>query len=181
MNHEKLRNEVESLLGHSLTTSADFEDLSRRIFRKTHEQISPTTIKRIWGYLREDVTPRKGTLDTIAIFCGYRSYQDLLNADDDSQSNEVFSRTLASSDLRVGQQVLLTWPPGRRCVIRYEGYGIFRVIEAHRTKLNSGDTFRCHLMVEHQPLILVELVHNGEKNIQYVAASKDGISFEILD
>ena len=98
-----------------------------------------------------------------------------------SQSNEVFSRTLASSDLRVGQQVLLTWPPGRRCVIRYEGYGIFRVIEAHRTKLNSGDTFRCHLMVEHQPLILVELVHNGEKNIQYVAASKDGISFEILD
>lgn len=71
---EQLRNAVERTIGKTLETNKDFERLSNSIYDKTHVSISATTLKRIWGYLSEGVTPRRYTLDQLARFIGFDDF-----------------------------------------------------------------------------------------------------------
>ncbi len=72
----KLREQIEGVIGRKMKTPKDFEFLSECIFEKFHEKISPTTLKRLWGYLSESTTPRKSTLDILSMFVGYANWKD---------------------------------------------------------------------------------------------------------
>ena len=54
---ERLREEIESLVGRKMKTPKDFDFLAEQIFEKIHETVSPTTLKRIWGYLAKTKNP----------------------------------------------------------------------------------------------------------------------------
>ena len=58
----RLRKKVEETFGREIKTPKDFENLSQVVNDRTDNYISATTLKRMWGYLTEPVTPRKGTL-----------------------------------------------------------------------------------------------------------------------
>ena len=72
----KLRELIEGVIERKMKTPKDFEYLSECIFEKFHEKISPTTLKRLWGYLPESTTPRKSTLDILSMFVGYDNWKD---------------------------------------------------------------------------------------------------------
>ena len=72
----KLRELIEAVVERKMKTPKDFEFLSECIFEKFHERISPTTLKRLWGYLSETTTPRKSTLDILSMFVGYDNWKD---------------------------------------------------------------------------------------------------------
>ena len=72
----KLRELIEGVIERKMKTPKDFEFLSECIFEKFHEKISPTTLKRLWGYLSESTTPRKSTLDILSMFVGYANWKD---------------------------------------------------------------------------------------------------------
>ena len=72
----KLRELIEGAVERKMKTPKDFEFLSECIFEKYHEKISPTTLKRLWGYLSESTTPRKSTLDILSMFVGYDNWKD---------------------------------------------------------------------------------------------------------
>ena len=72
----KLRELIEGVVERKMKTPKDFEFLSECIFEKFHERISPTTLKRLWGYLSETTTPRKSTLDILSMFVGYDNWKD---------------------------------------------------------------------------------------------------------
>ena len=77
MKQSLLKKEVERILGHQLKEARDFEQLSHLLLSHTRERLSPTTLKRLWGYLKnEEVQTRPHTLDVLARFVGYRSYDD---------------------------------------------------------------------------------------------------------
>ena len=63
---EQLRLAVERKAGRKMQTNKDFDCLSDSVYDQTHAKISTTTLKRIWGYLSEGVTPRRYTLDQLA-------------------------------------------------------------------------------------------------------------------
>ena len=72
-----LKQEVERTIGRQLTEARDFEQLSHLLFTHTRERLSPTTLKRFWGYLKnEKVQTRPHTLDVLARFVGYKNYED---------------------------------------------------------------------------------------------------------
>lgn len=71
---EQLRLAVERKAGRKMQTNKDFDCLSESIYDQTHAKISTTTLKRIWGYLSEGVTPRRYTLDQLARFIGYDDF-----------------------------------------------------------------------------------------------------------
>lgn len=71
---ELLRRAVERALGRRMQTNKDFDSLADCIYEKTHVKISTTTLKRIWGYLSEGVTPRRYTLDQLAHFIDYADF-----------------------------------------------------------------------------------------------------------
>lgn len=70
----RLREEIEAEVGRKMRTPKDFNFLSEHIFGKLHQTVSPTTLKRLWGYLREPVKPRSSSLNVLVQLLGYASW-----------------------------------------------------------------------------------------------------------
>lgn len=183
---EPLRSEVEAALKKKLCTPKDFEYLRERIYARLHTLVSRTTLMRLWGYVDENVTPRKGTLDILSRFLGYKDwegFQENASLLKEQQSSPVMSRKLSvSSDLYIGERLRLTWQPGRVCDVEYIGDLSFRVIASENTRIQPGDTFQCSLIVEGEPLYLDNLrkgdSSSSAKPVAYVCGKKTGVNFE---
>lgn len=182
MKQEELKREAEHVVGRELREARDFEELSHLLLSHTRERLSPTTLKRLWGYLRnENVQTRPHTLDVLARFIGYRNYDDFCTSYQDSdevQSGVKAEHKITTENLRRGQRLIITWRPDRRIVVRHLGNCQFEIMEANNTKLSVGDTFRCHLMLQHEPLYLDQLVHDGLPPTTYVAGQRNGVTIE---
>ena len=74
INLSKLREAIEAKIGKKPETNKDFEFLSNCIHDELHYRVSTTTLKRIWGYLSEEVVPRQYTLNQLARFVGYTDW-----------------------------------------------------------------------------------------------------------
>ena len=66
-----LRNEIEHNVKRKMRTPADFEFLAGAVWERLHETISPTTLKRIWGYIEGVDATRWSTLGLLTRFLGY--------------------------------------------------------------------------------------------------------------
>lgn len=173
---------VEQKSGKKMLTPVDFEWLEEKIENKVKEQVSASTLMRVWGY-RKGVSTRQSTLDILARYLGYPDYVTFCQwapaKDDEPESDEVVSRHLRTQDLQAGQQIVLTWQPDRRCVVELQQDKCFEVIEAEQTKLSVGDTFECDIFIEGEPLYMSQLVHEGRPPMVYVAGKKSGIHFSL--
>ena len=111
MKQEELKREVERVVGHELREARDFEALSRMLLKSTRERLSPTTLKRLWGYLKkEEVQTRRHTLDVLARFTGYRSYEDFCThkeKEDDVQSDICMEERITTEAMRPGQRLAI--------------------------------------------------------------------------
>ena len=134
-------------MGRRLLVAHDYEELSALVFRHTKEKLSPTTLKRLWGYLsNEKVATRRHTLDVLARFIGYRGYDDFCSHAgelDEVQSGICTEERIATEEMPRCQRLVITWRPDRRIV--------------------------------HEPLILDELRHEGLPPTTYVAGQKNGV------
>jgi len=172
--------EVENACHRTMALPRDFEWLSQQVATRTSRNISPTTLKRLWGYLTTDSRPSLFTLNTLAQFVGLQDYAHFCQHDDEAQSSLVLSNKVTSDELPAGARLKLTWRPDRMCIVRHLGNGMFVVDEAHNTKLLAGDTFTCHIFINQERLYLNDLVHQGEHYACYVAGKSDGVQFEVL-
>ena len=82
----QLRRKVEETFGQEIKTPKDFENLSLAVSDSTKNYISATTLKRMWGYLTEPVTPRKTTLDVLAQYVGYKDWDSFTQEETDTPS-----------------------------------------------------------------------------------------------
>lgn len=180
---ERLIDEIEKSLGQKLKGPKDFDFLRSRLFDRTGVLISPTTLMRIWGYIEDDVEPRASTLDTLAFFLGYKSFKDLHQQALDGTvpgSNPVLSRNInVKHDLKIGDEVILTWLPDRICKVRYLGDLKFIVVESYATRLVAGTTFMALSIIQGEPLYLDDVEIDGREPIRYVCGQQTGIRFEI--
>lgn len=139
-----IRGEIEKSLDRRMKTPSDFDFLSGAIWERVHEYISPTTLKRTWGYIGGADTIRNSTLNILAKFAGYRDWDDyLLKLGETSDSNSVFatSSTIDARTLAIGDCIEVAWQPNRRCIFRHLGECRFKIEKAENTKLHVGDTF----------------------------------------
>ena len=73
---DALRKEVEAAIGKQMHSAHDFDMLSNAICEKLQERLSVNTLKRLWGYLDNDVQPRETTLDILAKFVNFQDWND---------------------------------------------------------------------------------------------------------
>ena len=179
---EKLCKEIEAALHRQMKTPKDFDFLKERIFGRLHILVSSTTLKRLWGYLDESVTPREKTLDVLTQFLGYRNWEEYTHRVQDpegSQSSPVMNRKISvREEMTLGKSIRLTWQPDRVCDIEYLGDLTFKVIASENTRLQEGDTFQCSLIVEGEPLYLDNLIQGHKQPTAYVCGKKSGVLFE---
>lgn len=175
----ELRKELEQTLGKKLKTPADFEFCVGAIWERLHQNISPTTLKRMWGYIEGADTTRLSTLNLLSHYLGYSDWDGFcrhLEEKNESQSNEMINPTLLSSSLQKGAHVEIQWQPNRRCVLEYKGNNTFTVIVAEHSKLKVGDTFECLSFHLGQPLYLDNLVHGDNPPVSFVVGKRDGLT-----
>lgn len=180
---EQLKVCVERTLGKKLATPKDYDSLSEHIFSRLHIMISATTIKRLWGYLKENTSPRLATLDVLSKFVGYNDWNAFcqsLGCGETIQSDIILSRSLSVEQLKKGDKVLVTWLPDRKCVFEFSGENDFKVISAENSKIKAGSTFRCGFLIEGEPLFIDHLIQDGMPPTSYVAGKIDGIRFELI-
>ncbi|MDY3933141.1 MAG: hypothetical protein SOZ05_06370 [Muribaculaceae bacterium] len=181
---KRLCSEIETAIHHQLTTPKDFDTLREMVFSRLHILISATTLKRIWGYLSDGVTPRRGTLDILAQYLGYADFATFEGGshnDDELPSSPIMARRIDVDDqLQQGDTIRLSWQPGRVCDVVYEGNRQFRVVASQNTRLKAGDTFKCGLIIDNEPLYIDGLVSGNNKPIAYVCGKKSGIHYEPL-
>ena len=89
---------LEEKMGKRMHTSKDFEALAASIFEQTHQLISASTLKRLWGYLDEGVTPRRTTLDLLSQFLGYAEWDAFCEQQTEGSSADSVSGTEAAAE-----------------------------------------------------------------------------------
>lgn len=188
-----LRMDIEHEAKRKIRTPYDFEFLAGVIWERLHENISPTTLKRLWGYIDGADTARRTTLCLLAQFLGFadwEAYVASLATRTDIESVPFNGEGIHMDDLQPGDRVEVTWLPNRRCVFRYEGEAHFVVEEAENAKLHVGDTFDAACFLIGKPMYLDNLksqMTNDKSpygasrsaemsNVSYVAGSRNGLN-----
>ena len=172
----ELRKRIEDDVKRKMQTPADFIFLIGAIWERTHETMSPTTLKRLWGYIDGADTTRNCTLNILSKFLGFNDWDDFLaNIGQDNGSDYVKSQHIKVEDLSVGDHVSVSWKPNRRCTFRYLGDYRFIVEKSENSKLKVGNTFSCSLFILGEPLYLNDLVQENNQPVAFVVGNKDGL------
>ena len=174
-----LRQDIENELKRRIKTPYDFEFLAGVVWERLHENISPTTLKRLWGYIDGADTTRRTTLCLLSRFLGYadwEAYLAALSSRSDIESAAFEGEGLNIDDLHIGKCVEVTWLPNRRCVFRYEGGAHFVVTEAENAKLHVGDRFETACFIIGKPMYIDRLIRGSEPPTAYVAGAKNGLT-----
>ena len=175
-----LRADIERLMGRPMRTPADFDWLNLRIWETCHEYLSPTTLKRLWGYIDGAPSPRHTTLSILSRVLGYISWEEYLEAlsvRNEEESESFAGEGIRADELLSGDCIELAWRPNRRAVLRYEGSNRFTVVEAENGKLQAGDTCSAVCFLVNRPMYLDNLVHAGQAPKTYVAGKRHGLTY----
>lgn len=181
-----LKRAVEKTVSRAMITTSDFDHLAASLLEATKVRVSAMTLKRFWGYLGEKnmKQPRLSTLNALAQYVGYTdwmTYYKQSSAAGEVESDFLKNNSLVTNSLAKGALIRLMWHPDRVVTVRHEGYEVFTVVESVNSKLSAGDTFRCGLIVEGEPMYLSGLIHEGGEPSEYVCARRDGVKFRIED
>lgn len=189
-NLELLKSRLEEAIGFHLSSHSNFETVRQFIFNHTGEFVSGTTLKRIWGYLNEDVNPRISTLNIMARALGYSDWKEFIvssqqdnGSTEDSPSAQTFGASInVGKELKKGDRLLLYWMPGRECIVKYLGNLQFEVEKAVKTHLQPGDRFSTINILEGHPLYLSNLIRvaGGKPSAYIIGRLEGGVRFRRL-
>lgn len=163
-----------------IRTPYDFEYLATLIAQRNREYISPTTLKRLWGYISGSQTLRHTTLRILVQFLGYGDWDDYIEAlatRSEIESNAFLGEGVRTEQLRPGDMVEACWLPNRSCFFRYEGDNHFQVCAVENSKLQVGDRCDTLCFIVGQPLFLDNLRRADNPPVSYVAGRKSGLVF----
>ncbi len=175
-----LLQKVEERYGRGVNTSTDFEALSVTIEHETGEFISSSTLKRLWGYVSLQPSPRVATLDVLARFVGHASFSAFcksLMSDPSFESGFFTTRFVVSDELDEGDTVVVGWAPNRLVRLLYLGNSAYRVISSENAKLREGDEFTASQFMLGYPLFVDRIMRAGEYTPSYVAGKIEGLNY----
>ena len=163
--------------GNQLRQPSDCENLSLDIESKTRVRIGATTLKRLLGFAHDERTPHASTLDAIAHYLGYAHWEELLLIEDKGNSGFGTSdEEIRSADLQVGAILEITYLPDRRVVMQYLGNQRYRIVESEKSKLQKGDELEIQNFVLHHPLLVLNVLREGESLGQFTAGRVSGLT-----
>ena len=163
--------------GNELRQPSDCEILSLDIEGKTGVRIGATTLKRLLGFAQDERTPHTSTLDALARYLGYAHWDELAKVEDKGNSDfDASEDELRSADLKLGDNVEITYLPDRRLVLQYLGNCRYRVTDGENSKLQKGDEVEILNFVLHHPLLVVNVWRSGECLGQFTAGRVSGLS-----
>lgn len=176
---QALLEEVEKEYGRPVRTSKDFYILAALIEYQCREVVSSATLKRLWGYVSLQTTPRKHTLDILSRFVGYKDFGEFrasLLGKIDETSGFFDTSYLAAEDIPEGKVIRIGWEPDRILRLRRTSDIGFEVIESHNSKLIAGDRFEASCFFKGLPLVVPVVLRGDERLPAFVAGRTKGLN-----
>lgn len=175
----RLRTDIEHHLCRSLSSPADFIFLSDKLLAENCGYISPTTLKRVWGYISDKGTeymPSKYTRRALCKMLGYKDWLDYKENYSPLQSREYTGQFLETIHLPLNTEITLFWQPNRRIRLRHIKPSLFSVLENENSSLKIGDTVECHCFTQYAPAFF-RIFRQESLPVSYVAGSATGIFY----
>lgn len=170
---------VEKKFHKAVKTSCDFAALSEEIENETNENVSTSTLKRMWGYVTMNPTPRESTLDILSRYVGKKDYRTFCH---DLQNTDAFQSSfftvdfVNARDLEQGAVLEIGWDPGRLVTLKHTEDLSFEVISSVNSKLKEGDKFQVATFAKGTPLVITKILRDGEFTPSYIAGRQDGLT-----
>ena len=161
--------------------SADCEYLALDIESKTGEHIGVNTIKRLMGMIDDEREPRLSTLDIIARYLDFKSWDELRFYDDKSNSSfDTSSDEIRVDELAKGQKIEISYLPDRLLSLEYLGNRHFHILSSENSKLQDGDQIEMTHIVSGYPLLVSDVIRDGKSLGSFIAGKSQGITFKLL-
>ena len=175
----RLKTAVEERLGKKLDSPANFSYLSEQIQTSQKENVSVSTLKRIWGYVKYASKPTNSVLNILSRYVGYPHWDAFCNSFDSGdfiESMELSNTTILAKHLHIGDILEFEWQPNRYCKVECVEPYKFKVLESHNGKLYRDNVFKAEMFCKGMPLYVTDLRQGIESGKAYVAGRTHGLS-----
>ena len=177
----RLKKDIERYISRVLNSPADYIYLSEKLQNEGHGYISPTTLKRVWGYISdkgEQYHPSTFTLNSLCKLIGFHDISEYCSQSVNIQSKEYKGEYIETHTLPADTIITLLWQPNRKVQLRYAGAENFEVVDNENSRLRVGDIVQCNSLTQHAPAFF-RVRREGLKPFSYVAGSAQGIFYHI--
>jgi len=168
---------LEEAFGHRVRYTTDVALLCEKIEERTGRPIGVNTLKRLFGMVKDVREPRIYTLDTIALYLGHDTWDDLVVGED--LTNSAFNplERIETASLKKGERIFFSYPPDREVVVEYAGQGTqFVVTLSRNSKLLKGDIVSITQFVRGLPLPITEVIRSSQPLGPFTAGTHAGLS-----
>jgi hypothetical protein len=175
----ELQRIIEEKYHKALNTTTDFEEFSYFLKKNDFGIVSPSTLKRLWGYVNDEHNPRIQTLDILSRYIEHKDFAhfcSFLKTSTAYNSSFFTAEEVSAKDLKIGDIVIIGWSPNRLIKLLFKGGSSFEVIEAEQSKLLIGDCFEASGFLKGQPLSLPYIIRDGNRTSPFIAGRNGGLT-----
>jgi hypothetical protein len=174
---EIIKKRIEDKFGRPVRYSKDCEILAAVITTETKRSISGSTLKRIFGLVDGTKEPRLYTLDVLAMFLGYQTWESLINDFNTDQHSGFDSiQEIHSSDIKEGEKLIVKYEPERELILECIAPSEFKIEQSINSKLQRNDTIQIKSITKAYPLFISNVVRENKNLGQYIAGKLSGIT-----
>lgn len=168
-------------IGYVPGSPSEFNKLIALIKKKTSAEISLSTAKRLWGYVKHSGFPSNTVLNVLCKFNDFKDWRTFLeeisldDANVNASSGFLDQTVINANALHLGDQLLLKWKGKKECKLEYIAYLKFKVIEAQNIKLMKDDLCTLNTVCVGLPLFISNIQRGTSIIPAYIGAKKGGI------
>lgn len=163
--------------GYDISTPHGAEKLQKDILAATGENLSVNTVKRLAGVIPYESQPRLSTLEILSGYLGFPDLKSLLLLLYGISSEfDIPDNFIAAFNLPSEQRMLLEWSPGRKVILRHKEGEEYIVEDSLNSKLRNGDSVLLGYVAQGAPLLIRNVVRDGQSLGEYSAATDSGLT-----
>jgi len=168
---------IEERFGHPVRYSKQCEALASHISEVCGTTLSASTLRRLLGFMKAGKQePRLYTLDLIANYLGYKTWDKLFASfDKEGATQEKFIDKLKPEQVKKGETVQINYAPGKNIEIRKLGE-LFKVISSNDKKVLVNDEVKFTIAELHYPLAFTDIQRQGNSIGGLQVATVSGIT-----
>ena len=144
--------------------AGDFSILSSLIFKETGRNIGVTTLKRLFHYIQDDRKASEYTLNTIALYVGYNSWEEYSSAKNLVSDWGYNDETLYIHALEINTKIVSDW-----------GYND-ETLYIHALEINT----KIFIQYLDRKITFVVVNHEGENYLKVVSSENSSLKINDL-
>lgn len=158
-----IREKIHKRYGQSIRYPKDCHALAEEISNVSKAKISASTLKRLYGFVKgASQEPRLYTLDLIAAYLGYKTWEELVRSLDPNKQEEAREiEKIRPSQIPQGHVLLIEYAPGKKIRLKRTSES-FRVLSSNDKKLLPEDEVEFKVVELYYPLTFSKVWRRSE-------------------